>query len=142
VGRVLGNPGGEHFVPSGAERAGEDRPGVLRWSGPRALLASGRRVEDLVMSTPATALSSAPLQVGSALPGPADVVLADGRLAVIRRVEPGDGAALFALHDQVSDGALWMRFFNTSRPAVHRYVEHVLADPDTLATPTRPSGNW
>ena len=90
-------------------------------------------VEDQVMSTSATALPPAPLRPGSALPGPADVVLADGRLGVIRRLAPSDGAALHALHDQISDDALRMRFFNVSRAAAHDYVEHVLADPGTLA---------
>jgi acyl-CoA synthetase (NDP forming)/GNAT superfamily N-acetyltransferase len=84
------------------------------------------------MSPVATALS-APPQTESALPGPADVVLADGRLGVIRRLEPGDGVAIHALHEQTSDDALRMRFFNVSRPAAHAYVEHVLADPDTIA---------
>ena len=67
------------------------------------------------------------------LPGPADVVLADGRLGVIRRLTPADGPALHALHDEVSDDALRMRFFNVSRPAAHSYVDHVLTHPETLA---------
>ena len=61
------------------------------------------------------------------------MVLADGRLGVIRRMTPADGPALLALHDEVSDDALRMRFFNVSRPAAHSYVEHVLAHPETLA---------
>ncbi len=67
------------------------------------------------------------------LPGPADVVLADGRLGVIRRLTPDDGPALHTLHDEASEEALRMRFFNVSRPAAHSYVNHVLADPETLA---------
>ena len=67
------------------------------------------------------------------LPGPADVVLADGRLGVIRRLTPADEPALHALHDGVSDDALRMRFFNASRGAAHSYVDHVLTHPETLA---------
>jgi GNAT superfamily N-acetyltransferase len=71
------------------------------------------------------------------LPSPADVVLADGSLGVIRRLAPADRPALHALHDEVSDEALRMGFFNVSRHAAHDYVEHVLTDHETLVAETR-----
>jgi acyl-CoA synthetase (NDP forming)/GNAT superfamily N-acetyltransferase len=67
------------------------------------------------------------------LPAPADVLMSDGRLAVIRCLTPGDGPALHALHQQVSDDSLRLRFFSPSREGAHAYVDHVLADPDTIA---------
>jgi len=63
----------------------------------------------------------------------ADVLLAGGGLAVVRTIAPGDGDAVHALHERVSDDALRMRFFSVARRAAHTYVEHVLASPDTLA---------
>ena len=67
-------------------------------------------------------------------------MLADGRLGVIRRLTPADGPALHALHDEVSDDALRMRFFNVSRPAAHSYVDHVLTHPDDAGAGRR--GRW
>ncbi len=84
------------------------------------------------MSTPASELRTGTSSRELPLPGPADVVLTDGRLGVIRRVTPADGPALHALHDEVSDDALRMRFFNVSRPAAHSYVDHVLTHPETM----------
>jgi acyl-CoA synthetase (NDP forming)/RimJ/RimL family protein N-acetyltransferase len=96
------------------------------------LLEVTRVAEDPVMSTSPPALAGdAPRALP--LPGPADVVLADGRLGVIRRLTPADGPALHALHDEASDDALRMRFFNVSRAAAHAYVDHVLTHPDTIA---------
>ena len=66
-------------------------------------------------------------------PAPADVLLTDGSIAVIRPLRPGDGPALHELHEQVSDEAIRLRFFSTARRAAHAYVDHVLSDPDTLA---------
>ena len=66
-------------------------------------------------------------------PAPADVLLADGSIAVIRPLHPGDGPGLHDLHEQVSDDAIRMRFFSVSRHAAHVYVDHVLSDPETLA---------
>jgi acyl-CoA synthetase (NDP forming)/GNAT superfamily N-acetyltransferase len=83
------------------------------------------------MSTPASEPRTGTSSRELPLPGPADVVLTDGRLGVIRRVTPADGPALHALHDEVSDDALRMRFFNVSRPAAHSYVDHVLTHPET-----------
>ncbi len=63
----------------------------------------------------------------------ADVLLADGSIAVVRPLRPTDGAALHDLHERVSDEAIRMRFFTAARHAAHTYVDHVLADPHTLA---------
>lgn len=64
---------------------------------------------------------------------PADVLLSDGTLGVVRRLSPDDGPALHELHANVSDDSLRLRFFNSARSAAHRYVDHVLADPTALA---------
>ncbi|GAA2121589.1 hypothetical protein GCM10009843_16000 [Nocardioides bigeumensis] len=65
--------------------------------------------------------------------GGADVLLADGRIAVVRRLRADDGDGVHALHDRVSDESLRLRFFAAgARSAAHRYVDHVLAQPDQL----------
>ena len=64
---------------------------------------------------------------------PADVLLADGSIAVVRPLCSDDGPALHELHGRVSDEAIRLRFFSVSRHAVHAYVDHVMADPGTLA---------
>src|SRR4051795_8505917 len=64
---------------------------------------------------------------------PADVLLADGSIAVVRALRADDGAALHELHEQVSDEAIRLRFFSVARHAAHAYVEHVLVDGGTLA---------
>ena len=66
-------------------------------------------------------------------PAPADVLLSDGSIAVIRPLLPDDGPALHELHEQVSDEAIRLRFFSVARHAAHAYVDHVLDDPETLA---------
>ncbi|WP_298510450.1 bifunctional GNAT family N-acetyltransferase/acetate--CoA ligase family protein [uncultured Nocardioides sp.] len=66
-------------------------------------------------------------------PGPADVLLADGSIAVIRPLRGEDADALHDLHEQVSDDAIRMRFFSVSRHAAHAYADHVLAHPEHLA---------
>jgi acyl-CoA synthetase (NDP forming)/GNAT superfamily N-acetyltransferase len=63
----------------------------------------------------------------------ADVLLSDGTLAVVRTLGPEDGPALHDLHDRVSEDALWLRFFSVARGAAHRYVDHVLTSPGTVA---------
>src|SRR5688500_9028335 len=63
---------------------------------------------------------------------PADVLLSDGKLGVIRALSPDDGPALHALHAGVSDDALRLRFFSLARTTAHAYVDHVLGDPKTL----------
>ena len=52
-------------------------------------------------------------------PAPADVLLADGRVAVMRPLRAEDAEALHDLHDRVSDDALRLRFFSASRQAAH-----------------------
>ena len=66
-------------------------------------------------------------------PAPADVLLADGSIAVVRPLRTDDGPALHELHEGVSDEAIRLRFFSVARHAAHTYVDHVLADRDTLA---------
>jgi len=56
-----------------------------------------------------------------------DVLLADGRIASIRPMTAADRDALLALHDEIGDDNLRLRFFTTSRTAGHRYVEHLLS---------------
>lgn len=63
----------------------------------------------------------------------ADVLLSDGRVAEIRTLRPGDGAALHDLHERVSDRSLWLRFFTSGRAPAHAYVDHVLSSPGTLS---------
>ncbi len=58
----------------------------------------------------------------------ADVLLADGSIAVIRPLSIEDHDQVHALHEQVSEQALRMRFFSVGRAAAHRYVDHVLHD--------------
>lgn len=70
-------------------------------------------------------------------PLPADVLLSDGSVALIRPVVPGDGAGLHDLHASVSDDALFLRFFGSGRRAAHSYVEHVLASTETLSLVAR-----
>jgi len=66
-------------------------------------------------------------------PAPADVLLRDGSIGVVRPLAADDGAALHLLHDGVSDEAIRLRFFSTARHAAHTYVDHVVADRDVLA---------
>jgi acyl-CoA synthetase (NDP forming)/RimJ/RimL family protein N-acetyltransferase len=58
---------------------------------------------------------------------PADVLLADGSVGVVRTLRPEDREALLALHDEVGLDSLRLRFFSASREAGHAYVEHLLA---------------
>ncbi|MGZ8738799.1 MAG: GNAT family N-acetyltransferase, partial [Nocardioides sp.] len=71
---------------------------------------------------------------------PADVLLADGTLAVLRPLRAEDAAALHALHDSVSDDAIRMRFFAPSRSAAHDYVDHLLRREGTLSLVTEVRG--
>ena len=64
---------------------------------------------------------------------PADVLLTDGRVGVVRRLVPEDAEELHDLHGRVSDDTLRLRFFSATRAAAHQYVEHVLSAADTLA---------
>jgi acyl-CoA synthetase (NDP forming)/GNAT superfamily N-acetyltransferase len=51
-----------------------------------------------------------------------DVLLADGTIAVIRSLEPGDHEQLLALHEGVSEDTLRLRFFSPSPAAGRAYV--------------------
>ena len=66
-------------------------------------------------------------------PAAADVLLADGTVAVVRPLRAEDAGAVHDLHDRVSDEAIRLRFFAPSRHAAHSYVDGVLARPETLA---------
>ena len=66
-------------------------------------------------------------------PAPADVLLADGSVATIRRATPDDVTALDALHAGISDDNLRLRFFTVTRVAARAYVEHLASATDTLA---------
>ena len=66
-------------------------------------------------------------------PAPADVLLRDGTIAVIRPLEPADLPALVELHESVSDDSLRLRFFSPSRYAAREYVKHLRDAPDTRA---------
>ena len=74
-------------------------------------------------------------------PPPADVLLSDGTVAVIRSLAPGDAAAVTALHDRTSDENLRLRFFTPNRRVARAYVEHLAAEPDTLALVVERTGN-
>ncbi len=59
---------------------------------------------------------------------PADVLLADGTVAVVRGLLSEDREALLDLHEHVSEDTLRLRFFTTSRDAGRRYVAHLFDD--------------
>jgi acyl-CoA synthetase (NDP forming)/GNAT superfamily N-acetyltransferase len=56
---------------------------------------------------------------------PADVLLADGSIAVIRTVRPEDREGVLDLHEQVSEDTLRLRFFSANREAGRKYVAHL-----------------
>ncbi|HEY0951016.1 GNAT family N-acetyltransferase, partial [Nocardioides sp.] len=74
-----------------------------------------------------------PMPVPVVEPAPADVLLRDGTIAVIRPLEPADLPGLLELHESVSDDSLRLRFFSPSRYAAREYVEHLRDAPDTRA---------
>lgn len=74
-----------------------------------------------------------PMPVPVIEPAPADVLLRDGTIAVIRPLEPADLPGLVELHDGVSDDSLRLRFFSPSRYAAREYVKHLGDAPDTRA---------
>ena len=51
-----------------------------------------------------------------------DVLLADGTIAVIRSLVPGDREEVLALHEGVSEDTLRLRFFSPSPAAGRAYV--------------------
>lgn len=64
---------------------------------------------------------------------PADVLLADGTIAVIRSLRADDRDAVLELHESVSVDTLRLRFFSPSREAGRHYVRHLFA-PDNTAS--------
>lgn len=58
----------------------------------------------------------------------ADVLLADGSIAVIRGLLPEDREGLDALHEQASDDSIRFRFFAPSRTAGHDYVARMFSE--------------
>lgn len=58
---------------------------------------------------------------------PVDVLLADGRVAVIRPVRAEDRAALVRLHEGASDDSIRFRFFTGNRNAGLVYVDHLVS---------------
>ena len=74
-------------------------------------------------------------------PAPADVLLRDGSVAIIRQLVPEDEAAVTALHERTSDDNLRLRFFTPNRRVAAAYVEHLGADPDTLALVVERAGD-
>ena len=64
---------------------------------------------------------------------PADVLLADGTVAVIRSLREDDRDAVLGLHESVSVDTLRLRFFSPSREAGRLYVDHLFA-PDNTAS--------
>jgi acyl-CoA synthetase (NDP forming)/GNAT superfamily N-acetyltransferase len=63
----------------------------------------------------------------------ADVLLADGRVAVIRSLDERDQPAVRALHDRASDESLFRRFFSVGRAAADAYVAHLWIHRPTTA---------
>lgn len=65
---------------------------------------------------------------GTPQPGlvPADVLLGDGSVALIRPLRPADAGDLHRLHEEVSDRNFRMRFFAVSRSTGHTYVDHLM----------------
>jgi acyl-CoA synthetase (NDP forming)/GNAT superfamily N-acetyltransferase len=64
---------------------------------------------------------------------PADVLLADGTVAVIRSLRADDRDAVLALHESVSVDTLRLRFFSPSRDAGRLYVDHLFAADNTAS---------
>ena len=63
----------------------------------------------------------------------ADVLLADGTVAVIRPLTRFDHAELLALHLRASDRSRWLRFFSAGTATAEAYVEHLGTSPTTTA---------
>jgi GNAT superfamily N-acetyltransferase len=69
--------------------------------------------------------------VGAVAPGPdaalpARVVLADGRRALLRSLEPDDRAALLAFHEQLSAASIYWRYFSPHRRLSSQDLERAL----------------
>jgi signal transduction histidine kinase len=61
-----------------------------------------------------------------------DVLLADGGVVHVRPVLPGDGEALRALHRDVSDRGIYLRYFAVVRHAKAATASVVVSAGDTL----------
>lgn len=83
----------------------------------------------------------ADLTPGYAPVSPADVLLADGHVAVIRPLRHQDMPAVKSLHDRVSERALRLRFFSTGRRAAQDYVTHLAASDAILALVSEMNGS-
>jgi acyl-CoA synthetase (NDP forming)/GNAT superfamily N-acetyltransferase len=66
-------------------------------------------------------------------PAPADVLLTDGSVAVIRPLRPDDQPGMEELHAKASDDSTRMRFFTASRTAGSDYVAHLFAGTSDVA---------
>ena len=62
------------------------------------------------------------------MPTTADVLLADGSIAVIRSMRSEDRADLDLLHGEASDDSIRWRFFAVSRKTAQDYVEHLFSE--------------
>ena len=58
---------------------------------------------------------------------PEDVLLRDGAIASVREVVPADRSALLALHEGLSDGGRYLRFFQMGHTDSSRFVDDLLA---------------
>ena len=74
-------------------------------------------------------------------PAPADVLLRDGSVAIIRSLEAEDEPAVTALHERTSDDNLRLRFFTPNRRVAVAYVEHLAAEADALALVVERAGD-
>lgn len=59
-------------------------------------------------------------------PPPADTLLTDGSIAVVRSMVAADGDQLLRLHRELSDDTLRLRFFSAARGSADAYVDHLL----------------
>ena len=60
-----------------------------------------------------------------------DALLADGAVAHLRPVHPGDLDELVALHEAMSPHNLYLRFFTVSREAARNYAQRLVDPPDS-----------
>ena len=66
-------------------------------------------------------------------PAPADVLMSDGTIAVIRPMTPADLPQVAELHRDVSDEASRLRFFSAGRGPALAYVEYLRSSSRTVA---------
>jgi len=73
------------------------------------------------------------MTIDAGAPAKADVLLSDGSIATVRPADQTDLEALLALHDEVSEQSLRLRFFAANRHAGHTYAEHLCSgDPGVV----------